>query len=207
MTRRYWTADEVARLRELYPNLQTKEVAARLGVGYQRVVSKAYTLGLHKSAQFLLGPLAHRLDGVIGTRTRFSRGHAPWNKGIKGIDVGGRETRFQPGWTPPNVQDVGALRITSDGVLQIKLAPGPRQWVMMSRYTWWLHTGKWPRRGYLLRARNGDPHDTRFENLEHISKRENMLRNTIHNYPPELARLVQLRGVLTRQINRREKAA
>ncbi len=123
------------------------------------------------------------------------------------LDIGGRETRFFPGHVPANVQDVGALRITSDGVLQIKLAPGPRQWVMLSHYTWFLHTGRWPRRGYLLRARNGDPHDTRIENLEHISKRENMLRNTIHNYPPELVRLVHLRGVLQRQINRREASA
>ena len=207
MTRRYWTADEVARLRELYPNLQTREVAARLGIGYQRVVSKAYTLGLYKSAEFLAGPLAHRLDGITGWQTRFRPGQTAWNKGIKGLDIGGRETRFQPGCIPPNVQDVGALRITSNGMLQIKLASGPRQWVMLSQYTWNLHTGKWPRRGYILRARNGDPHDTRFENLEYISKRENMARNTIHNYPPELARLVQLRGVLTRQINRREKAA
>lgn len=67
--RRYWTPAEVARLRELYPNLRTKEVAARLGVGYQRVVSKAYTLGLYKSAEFLAGPLAHRLDGIIGWQT------------------------------------------------------------------------------------------------------------------------------------------
>lgn len=147
MTRRYWTDAEVARLRELYPNMQTREVAARLGVGYQRVVSKAYTLGLYKTVEFLASPLAHRLDGIIGWQTRFRPGQQSWNKGIKGLDIGGRETRFQPGSVPANVQDVGALRITTDGVLQIKLAPGSRQWVMMSHYTWWLHTGKWPRRG------------------------------------------------------------
>lgn len=207
MTRRYWTAAEVELLRRIYPDTPTQQVAAQLGSTYRRVSSKAYTLGLHKSAQFLLGPLAHRLDGVIGARSRFQRGHAPWNKGIKGLDIGGHETRFQPGSVPANVQDVGALRVTSDGVLQIKLAPGMKQWVMLSHYTWRLHTGKWPRRGYLLRARNGDPHDTRIENLELVTLRENMRRNTIHNYPPELARLVQLRSALTRQINRREKAA
>jgi hypothetical protein len=32
-----------------------------------------------------------------------------------------------------------------------------------------------------------------------------MRRNSIHNYPPQLADIARLRGVLHRQINRRTK--
>lgn len=43
------------------------------------------------------------------------------------------------------------------------------------------------------------------ENLECISRRELMLRNTVHRHGPEIAALSQLRGALKRQINRRTK--
>lgn len=32
-----------------------------------------------------------------------------------------------------------------------------------------------------------------------------MRRNTVHNLPPELAKVVQLRGAINRQINKRAK--
>ena len=40
------------------------------------------------------------------------------------------------------------------------------------------------------------------DGLELVTRAELMRRNTIHNYPPELARLVQLKGAITRQVNR-----
>ncbi len=44
------------------------------------------------------------------------------------------------------------------------------------------------------------------DRLECITRRENMARNTVHNLPKELARLVQLQGAVKRQINKRSKA-
>ena len=43
--------------------------------------------------------------------------------------------------------------------------------------------------------------------VELISRAENMRRNSVHQLPPELARLVQLRGVLIKTINRKAKEA
>lgn len=213
--RRFWTADEVAELRRRYPDEATAAIAATLARDIRCVYAKASAIGLRKSAAFLAGPLAYRLDGKIGAEFRFQPGQEPPNKGVRRPGYGPgrmRETQFKPGqvsrrWDP-DIYAVGALRITSDGVLQIKLAEGGKQWVQMSRYVWRLHTGAWPRRGYVIRARNGDPHDTRFENLELLTLRQNMLRNTVHaQYPPEVARLVQLQGAITRQINRRQGKA
>ena len=42
-------------------------------------------------------------------------------------------------------------------------------------------------------------------NLEAITRAENMRRNSYHRYGQEIARAVQLRGVLNRQINKRLK--
>lgn len=43
------------------------------------------------------------------------------------------------------------------------------------------------------------------DRLECITRRENMLRNTVHRYGKEIAQLVQLRSVLTRHINKKQK--
>jgi hypothetical protein len=43
------------------------------------------------------------------------------------------------------------------------------------------------------------------DRVECISLAENLKRNTRHNLPPELNQVVQLRAVLTRQINKRIK--
>ena len=45
----------------------------------------------------------------------------------------------------------------------------------------------------------------RLECLEMITRRELMLRNSVHRHGPEIAALVQLRGALVRQINRKAK--
>lgn len=41
--------------------------------------------------------------------------------------------------------------------------------------------------------------------VELITRAENMARNTMHRLPKELAQVHQLRGVLTRTINQRQK--
>jgi len=51
--------------------------------------------------------------------------------------------------------------------------------------------------------RNADHADIRLENLELITRRELMLRNSVHNLPKPLAQAVQLLGALNRQIRRR----
>jgi hypothetical protein len=43
------------------------------------------------------------------------------------------------------------------------------------------------------------------DRLECISRRENMQRNTVHNYPAPIPQLIQLKGALQRQINKRER--
>lgn len=204
--RRYWIDTEVAVLQEAYHCTPTSALATRLGMSCRRVSSKASALGLRKSPAYLVSTWAGQPGGPVGERTRFQKGNCAWNKGMKGIDLGGRETWFRPGHKPANSQDVGALRITTDGLLMIKLGPGKNEWKMLSHYSFFVATGKWPRRGYVLRTRNGDPYDTQIENLELLTQRENMRRNSVHTIlPPGLARLVQLRGALERQINQRQK--
>ncbi len=209
MLKRPWTAEESAYLAARYPHDSTQSIADRLGRRLSQVYNRAHAHGLKKTAAYLSSEASGRINKQTDAQKlhRFKPGVTPWNKGIA-WDSGGRsaETRFKPGTVPPNRQEVGALRINSDGQLDIKLAPGLRQWKALSHYVWFLETGEWPAKGMLLRFKNGDVHDPRMDNLELLTRRENMLRNSVHtNYPPEIVKLVQLRGAIHRQIRSRQQ--
>lgn len=211
--RRYWTNAEVSRLRKLYPHHPTAKVAAVFGRPIRAVYMKANGLGIRKGAAYLASPEAARLrrgDGR-GLASRFPKGHTPWNVGRKGWTAGGRsaETRFRKGnyskrWDR-EIYCVGALRVNADGGLEIKVREGLRSWVSLARYVWEGERGRIPQGG-VIRPLNGDPHDTRIENLRIGSRADLMRENTYHRYPKEIARLIQLRGALNRQINKRMQA-
>lgn len=52
--------------------------------------------------------------------------------------------------------------------------------------------------------KNKDTMNCDLSNLEIIDRKENMMRNTYHRYPEELSRLIQIKGALTRQINKQK---
>jgi hypothetical protein len=209
--RQFWTVDQDNELRRLYPHAQTIDVARAIGRTLAATYGRAGTLGLTKSAEYLASPEAHRFDGLKGIGTRFQKGIVPANKGLRrpGWARGRmKETQFKKGnrskrWDP-EVYVVGALRINRDGYLDIKFKEGPRAWKQLSRYVWETERGPIPP-NHVVRTINGDGDDTRLENLRLMTRRELMLENTLHRYPKEIAKLIQLRGALNRQINRRAR--
>lgn len=206
-----WTSADKRLLRRLYPDKPTAAIARRLQLPVERVYATANRLGLKKSAAFLASPAAHRLDGVIGKASRFQKGHVPANKGLRRPGWGpGRmkETQFKKGsiskrWDP-EIYCIGALRISSDGYLNIKVRHGLRGWDFLNRHVWETERGPIPR-GLVIRPINGDQDDTRIENLRLMTRKALMRENTIHNLPKPIAHAIQLRGALNRQINRLEK--
>ena len=221
--RRPWTDAERAILRRNYAHFSTAHVAAQLGRTLAQVYTQAAKLGLHKSAEYLASPAACRMrrgdqDRLGGAAHRFTPGHEPWNKGTH-YTAGGRsaETRFQPGRAPEaarNYCPIGSLRITKDGTLERKvtdnqaLAPA-RRWVAVQRLVWEQHHGP-IQPGHAVVFRPGrkttDPALITLDALELVTRAELMARNTVHTLPKPLAQLVQLRGALKRQINRRQRA-
>lgn len=138
---------------------------------------------------------------------RFKKGATPWNKGLKGFNQGGRnqETRFKKGHRPRNSLPVGTTRITKDGYIEIKIEEGFRKWRLLHREVWKQHHGCYPPCGTALTFKDGNKLNTDISNLELKSRVELMKRNSFHNYPEEIKAVIQLRGVLKRKINDREK--
>jgi hypothetical protein len=137
----------------------------------------------------------------------FKKGATPWNKGLKGFNQGGRnqETRFKKGSCPRNHRAVGATRLTKDGYIEIKIEEGLRKWRLLHREVWRQHHGCYPPCGTALTFKDGNKLNTDISNLELICRSDLMERNTVHNYPEEIKAVIQLRSVLTRKINDREK--
>lgn len=214
--RRPWTVKEVEHLRKTYADTTTEHIARRLGRSVSSVYGKASDLGLNKSDAFLKSGKSGRIkDGSLGVRSQFQKGQKPWNAG-KSFNAGGRsvETRFKPGRSPEdasNYQPIGSFRITKDGILEQKVNddnPVPaRRWVAYQRIVWESVNGPIPENHVVVFKpghKTTDPERITIDVLECISRVENMRRNTIHRYPPELKDAMKLAGKLRRKI--REKS-
>jgi hypothetical protein len=180
-----------------------------LGITEKRAYAKAKAMGLTKSPEFLASPASGRTNGRQGIGTRFVKGQESWNAGTKGVMKRNR-TSFTPGmrhgiavklWKP-----IGTLRVTKDGYLSRKVNDGmplQRRWRLEHLIVWEAVNGPVPK-GHAVVFKNGDRKDVRLENLELWTRAALMKRNTVHNYPQPIPQLVQLRGALQRQINRRQ---
>lgn len=219
-----WTAQEVEALHNLYPHHTADVVGRVIGRQAGSVHAKANQLGIHKTEAFKASVNSGRVQrGQQDPRviaTRFKPGQAPWNKG-KSYQAGGRsvETRFQPGRKPEEARNylvVGSLRISvKDGYLERKVTDDPalapaRRWVAVHRLVWEAAHGPIPR-SHVVAFRHGQRtavlEDITLDRLECISRAELIRRNHPKNKSPELARLVQLKGAITRQVNRITKEA
>ena len=207
--RREWSEIDISQLRRLYATTPTADIARQLDRSASAVYGKAYALGLEKSPGYLASEAAGRLQqgDQRGAGTRFQRGSAPHNKGLKGWQAGGdsERTRFTKGRKPHNWKPVGSERQCKDGYLQRKMTDTgypPRDWKFVHLMLWEQHHGPLPK-GHMIKFKNGDKRDIRIDNLECISRADNMRQNNIHRLPKELVEVCQLKGRLTRQINKR----
>jgi hypothetical protein len=216
-----WQPLEHELLQDMYPHCHTDDVAAWLGRSTKSVYEHAKWSGLKKTAEYLASNAAGRFQsGRMSERmvaNHFRKGMAPWNKG-KTWDAGGRsvQTRFQKGHVNAWKRvPIGTLRVTKDGTLQQKLTnePGPyhKRWFAVHRIVWERECGPIPE-GYMVRFKQGMRtvrlEEITVDRLECITQAENAIKNHPKNTSPELAKLYQLRGAITRQVNRiaKEKA-
>lgn len=215
MSRARWTDAELYLLRELYPDVPAADVAALLDRPVGQVHQAADRYGVGKSAYFHASDRSGRiqrgkqLPSMIASQ--FKPGFTPWNKGRQ-FDSGGRshETRFQSGSRPHTWLPVGSYRITTtDQALERKVCDVPgashKRWTPVARIVWEQAHGPIPH-GHLVVFKPGQKTNVLEQitpdRLECITRGQNAQRNSMHNQGPEMARLHQLKGQITRQVNR-----
>jgi HNH endonuclease len=219
--KRLWNAADDKLLIARYPHESTATLARQLRRSLTAVYGRARLLGLSKSAEYMASPDACRLrrGDDVGAPFRFKKGHVPANKGLRRPGWGpGRmkETQFKPGQRGSRWMPVGSTRVV-DGYLYTKVrdlrstkagagfVPWTRNWKVTHVLLWEKHHRRRVPRHHALAFRNGDRTDIRLDNLELITRRDLMARNTVHNLPKPLAETIQLLGALTRQIRRRTR--
>ena len=166
-----WTDEEIAHLRDMYPDHNTEDVAIVLGRTTDAVKRKALCLGIKKNA---------------GKSTRFRKGHIPWNActvGISGKHPNTKKTQFKRGHLPHNTKRDGAItiRIDNRGVPQKMIRVRLGKWLYLSRYNYEKYVGPIPK-GHVIRFLDGDTMNCDPSNLECVSQRLNMLINSKHGY-------------------------
>lgn len=217
---RHWTPEQLAGLRKLYPDLKAKAVAQEIGRTERSVHQKANQLGIEKSDAFKQSFASGRIQAANTDprmlATRFKPGLTPWNKGQKGYNPGGRsaETRFKKGGmtgaAAHNYVPIGSHRITQDGHLEQKVTDDAtlypaRRWVTVARLVWEKENGPIPAKHIVIfrpGMKTAVLEEITADKLECISRAQNALRNHPKNRSPEMGRLYQIKGAITRQVNR-----
>lgn len=217
MNRKPWTTEEIDALRRLYPDHAADVVGKVIGRPPRSVYQKAAALGIEKSEAFKLSTRSGRIQrGRKDPRmvaNQFKPGITPWNKGTNYV-AGGRsaETRFKKGSKPHTTLPIGSYRINKDGHLQRKVSEASgnssKRWRCVAELVWVEANGPVPPKHIVVfkpGMRTNVLEQITLDRVECISMAENARRNHPRNKHPELAQLFQLKGAITRQVNRIKK--
>lgn len=213
-----WTPALDAELMRRYPNERSADLAASLGMRVSQVYNRAKKLGVAKSKEAIAAMSRERITDPNhgGRATWFKKGQVSHNKGKRrpGYAPGDMaKTQFKPGQMPHNTHELGSYRLDPSGNLQKKIAEAKgsnsKRWRCVHELVWVEANGPVPA-GHIVVFKKGMRtnrlEEITLDRVECISLAENMRRNSFHNYGPEVAKVVQLRGAITRQINKRKAA-
>lgn len=221
--REAWSPAQDAMLRELYPDTPTQQVARRVGRSLTSTYQRAKKLGLAKTDAYLESPSACRLrrGDNVGAATRFAKGHAPANKGLR-----------RPGWSPGRMKEtqfkkgsrsgvavrlykpIGTERMSKDGYLERKVHDGmPLQsrWRAVHLIRWEAQRGPMPE-GMALKCLDGDRLNTDPANWELVPRALLPRLNGIHGHgydaaPAELKPTILALAKLEHAARERKRAA
>ena len=193
---------------DLYPHHSTKYIAELLGVSISKVYNTAWDAKVKKSAQYMLTPESGRIIEP-SVANQFKPGHTPHNKG-KQISAEIYEkvapTMFKKGNKPHNTKPNGTINIRADtqGRLYQYIKIKDSHWELLQRYVWTQAHGEIPA-GSVVIFLDGNYLNCELNNLQVISRRENMARNTIQRFPAELQEIMKLTSKLKRKTNGKQQ--
>ena len=146
--------------------------------------------------------------------SQFKHGIIPANKGKKQPEYMTQEsiertkgTRFHKGNLPHNTYGQDNIIVDRKDKTGIKY-----QWIKLSHGKWralhvhlWLQSfGKIPK-DYIIIFKDGNTKNCSLDNLEAITRKENMLRNSIQRFPKELKEVIILNSKIKNKIYAKKK--
>lgn len=193
MTRKLWTSQEIDFVRRRYPHVDAHKLAAFLGRTYSSVVGKARDIKVCKTKAYKQHQAKRLL--TVGAAYRFKKGMVPKNKGKKleefmspeAIEAS-KKTRFKKGNIPHNTKESNGIivdRVYGNGRIYKYIRLGVANWVPLHHHVWEQANGPIPDNHAVIFLDN-NTENCNLKNLKCVSKAENMLRNSRHNYPEEI---------------------
>ena len=185
-------------------NIETKavkQIANELGICANKTRKRCYELGFKDL-------LAQKT-----INSRFSKGHAPINKGVRmseELKARIKHTFFQKGHIPHNTKDDGSIstRMDKRGIPYMYYRVNMSDWIPYHHKIWQDHHGKIPKKMNII-FKNRDTLDCRIENLEMVSNAELMKLNSIHRFPSEfkeqIRKLAKLKRIINKKITKNEQ--
>jgi hypothetical protein len=212
--KKQWTDKETEELKRLFPETKSTILAELFCCTYRQIINYAYKLRLKKSINYLKSESCGRLfkGHKRGIHTRFIKGDKPFNAGMKKDQFMSSGTiekfiknQFTKGHLPHNTKSNGAISFRKDkmGNTYKFIRTGLGKWQHLHVFNWIREKGNIPK-GYIVIFKNGDKMNCHIENLELITRKENMSRNTIHRYPEEVKQSIKALSKLKKIINGKE---
>lgn len=195
-----WTPEKIEKLKELYPRMTNREIGKVIGVTESAVYGKSFVLGLRKDKDWMW---------ERSKATQYRKGCVPPNKGKKWSEYMPKDkqercrtTQFKKGHVPHNKKPVGYERKTVDGYWEVKVAE-PNVFEAKHRIIWEKQYGPIPD-GMNVSFRDGNKENFDIGNLmlEDNTTKFNRCCSYHTNMPEDLRKMIQLKGVLKRQINK-----
>lgn len=182
-----FTNEEYKYIQQHYIDKTITNIAKDLGRHLGSVAGRMRFLGLSIPAHIIAE--RKRIPPKV-RKGCFKKGDIPYNKGKK-MDPKTyskcRKTMFQPGHEPHNTKHNGAVSIRKDhkGILYKHIRIEKGKWEPLHRKVWEDAYGPIPE-GMIIVFKDKNQFNCDIENLEMISKEENMIRNSIMRYPEGL---------------------
>lgn len=212
--RKPWHDADIEILKRLYAFNTTSSIALELNRPIHSVYSKAHSLGLSKNEHFYKSELSGRIikESTLSVKTQFRKGNKPFNTGMKAEDFMSHETlikfranSYKKGHLPHNTKTDGTISLRKDksGYSYRFIRTSIGEWEALHVYNWKQKYGPVPC-GFIVVFQTADKTNYDVSNLELITRKDNMLRNTIQHYPAELRETMKALKKLTHQINGKE---
>lgn len=178
---RKWSKEETEQLKELWRSKTVHECSEILGRATSSIYFKVTQQGFKRDPE-------HK---KISTGTRFKKGHATWNAGLKGWDSGGNshKIRFKRGHgNSNNEHPVGHEKLDKDGVLLRKVSKtGERRekWRPVKDIVYEEYNGQIPD-GRIVNFDDGNKENYEPSNLIALTRAQMLDRNRIQRYGTEV---------------------
>lgn len=189
---RNFTEDEDKFLKDNYLVIPTKRMSLMLGRNESSARQRMKRLGITVPADII---------AKFRANSQIKKGATPPNKGKKQSEYMSKEaiekckpTQFKKGQKPHNTRAADGEfsdRKDKTGKVYRHIRVSIGKWVLYHSYLWEKKYGKIPK-GHCLWFKDGNSMNITLDNLELITRAENVRRNSVHRYTPEMKQAFRL---------------